>query len=93
MHLPDVNFDTSERTRAGQYKLTDEAYADLLGKLADKHFDHVNPALRDDMLHFYDNLNAPIETKRHKEKWERLQRQLIQLKDSSNVSGTSGEPK
>src|SRR5204862_7368543 len=65
LHLPDVNFDTSETTRAVQYKLTDEAYPDSLGKLADKHFDHVNPALRDDMLHFYDNLNAPIETKRH----------------------------
>jgi len=93
LHLPDVNFDTSERTRAGQYKLTDEAYADLLGKLAEKHFAHVTPALRDDILHFYDNLNAPIETKRHKDKWERLQRQLIQLKDSSNADGAGGPPK
>jgi hypothetical protein len=93
LHLPDVNFDTSERTRAGQYKLTDEAYADLLGKLAEKHFDHVTPALRDDILHFYDNLNAPIETKRHKDKWERLQRQLTQLKDSSNTDGAGGPPK
>jgi hypothetical protein len=93
LHLPDVNFDTSERTRAGQYKLTDEAYADLLGKLAEKHFDHVTPALRDDILHFYDNLNAPIETKRHKDKWERLQRQLTQLKDSSNAAGASAPPK
>jgi Zinc dependent phospholipase C len=93
LHLPDVNFDTSERTRAGQYKLTDEAYADLLGKLADTHFDHVNPALRDNILQFYDNLNAPIETRRHKDKWERLQRQLTQLKDSTNANGTSGEPK
>jgi hypothetical protein len=88
-----VNFDTSERTRAGQYKLTDEAYAALLGKLADTHFDHVNPALRDNILQFYDNLNAPIETRRHKDKWERLQRQLTQLKDSTNANGTSGEPK
>jgi hypothetical protein len=93
LHLPDVNFDTSERTRAGQYKLTDEAYAALLGKLADTHFDHVNPALRDNILQFYDNLNAPIETRRHKDKWERLQRQLTQLKDSTNANGTSGEPK
>jgi Zinc dependent phospholipase C len=93
LHLVDVNFDTSERTRAGQYKLTDEAYADLLGKLADRHFDHVNPALRDNILQFYDNLNAPIATKKHKDKWERLQRELIALKNSANGAGIIGEPK
>jgi zinc dependent phospholipase C len=83
--LPDVNFDTSEKTRAGQYKLTDKAYADLLNKLADRRFDHLTPALRDDVLSFYGNPNAPIETKKHKDKWRDLQQQLAQLK----TAGTS----
>jgi len=91
--LPDVNFDTSERTRAGQYKLTDDAYADLLRKLADTHFAHVDAALRDNILHFYDNPNIPIETKRHKDKWKRLQRDLAELKNSTSTNGTAGEPK
>lgn len=83
--LPNVNFDTSEKTRAGQYKLTDKAYADLLNKLADRRFDHLTPALRDDVLSFYGNPNAPIETKKHKDKWRDLQQQLAQLK----TAGTS----
>ena len=42
--LPNENFDTGEPTAAGQYKLTDAAYAKLLDKLAD-HYAEMSPEL------------------------------------------------
>ena len=63
--LQNANFDTGEPTHAAQYKLTDDSYAYLLGKLEDRRFDMLTPELRDDVLAFYGNLRAPIDTKRH----------------------------
>lgn len=87
--LKDVNFDTGEPTKAGKYKLTDETYAFLVAKLAERHFDLVTPALRDNVLAFYGNLQAPIDTKRHKKDWAKLQRGLQALKQAPAVSPES----
>jgi hypothetical protein len=77
--LPNENFDTGELTEAGQYKLTDAAYAKLLDKLAD-HYADMSPPLRSDILAFYNNLNAPISTKTNDKEWARLLKQLDELK-------------
>jgi hypothetical protein len=77
--LPNENFDTGELTEAGQYKLTDAAYAKLLDKLAD-HYADMSPELRSDILTFYHNLNAPISTKTNAKEWARLLKELDELK-------------
>jgi hypothetical protein len=77
--LPNQNFDTGELTEAGQYKLTDAAYAKLLDKL-ENHYADMSPALRSDILAFYNNLNAPISTKTNDKEWARLLKQLDELK-------------
>jgi hypothetical protein len=77
--LPNENFDTGELTEAGQYKLTDAAYAKLLDKLAD-HYAGVSPELRGDILAFYRNLNAPISTKTNDIEWAKLLKELDELK-------------
>lgn len=54
--LPNENFDVGGATVAGKYKGTDEAYAKLLGKLADRQFAGTPPELRDNILAYYQNL-------------------------------------
>lgn len=85
LKLPDVNFDTGEPTRAAQYKFTDDSYAFLLGKLSDRHFDMVTPELRANIEDFYGNLTAPIDTKRHKNEWRKVQQRLQDLKDQNRL--------
>jgi hypothetical protein len=79
LELPNENFDTGELTKAGQYKLTDAAYAKLLDKLAD-HYEEMSPELRGDMLAFYNDLDAPISTKTNDKEWTRLLKELDELK-------------
>jgi hypothetical protein len=82
LHLSNKDCDTGRDTRAGEYVLTDNAYARLLGQLADKNFDQLSLALKENILSFYDNLNAPIATKRNKKAWQRTLEQLAKLKDA-----------
>jgi len=46
------NLDTGELTRAGQYRLGDEAYGELIRRLAKNHFAHLTPALRANVLEY-----------------------------------------
>jgi len=87
--LPDVNFDTGKPIAAGQYKLGDETYAFLLSKLEERHFDLLTRPLRDDVLAFYSNLQAPIDTKRHNKKWVKLQQELQELRQATTITTPS----
>jgi hypothetical protein len=78
--LPNCDFDTGNETRAAEYSLTDETYAKLLGRLADRKFDRTTAGLRDDILHFYADLSAPIETKKDEARWHAVLTGLDQLK-------------
>lgn len=82
VHLADVNFDTGQPTQAGQYKRGDDSYAYLVGKLEGRHFDMVSSDLRENILGFYGNLQAPLDTKRHKNDWAKLRMQLQELKQA-----------
>ena len=50
---------SADATIAGKYKGTDEAYAKLLGKLADRQFAGMQPDLRQNILAYYKDLNRP----------------------------------
>jgi hypothetical protein len=80
LDLPNTDFDTGQPVRAGEYKLTDEAYAKLLEKHAKHGFGNVSLALRDNILAFYNDLNAPIATKRDKGDWRTTLSALDRLK-------------
>ena len=79
LHLQNVNFDTGDSTIAGRYKLTDDSYAYLLGKLDGRHFDIITPELRNNILTFYGDLKAPVNTRSNKQEWTKLQQRLQQL--------------
>jgi hypothetical protein len=72
------NIDVGEVTTAGQYKLTDDAYAKLLDKL-DGHYIDLPQELRRDILAFYQDLGVPIATKTNPSDWARLQEELTHL--------------
>jgi hypothetical protein len=80
--LANTDFDTAKPTGAGEYRLTDEAYARLLGKLADTQFADVPPALRQNLLDFYQNPDAVIATRRKIEEWNKTLKNIQQLKST-----------
>src|ERR1700674_3409174 len=80
LQLPNCDFDTGKVTAAAEYSLTDESYAKLLGQLTDRKFDRTTTDLRDDILRFYSDLSAAIETKKDKDRWQSVLTSLDQLK-------------
>jgi zinc dependent phospholipase C len=82
LDLQNMDLDTGEPTRAGEYRLADETYATLLNRLASKKFENVTPELRQDILAFYVDLNAPIATRKDKKDWRDTLRALDQLKSA-----------
>jgi hypothetical protein len=80
LELPNADFDTGEETKAAEYSLTDDTYAQLLDQLAKGKFSETSPELRDNILKFYSDLSAPIETKKDGGRWQNLIASLEQLK-------------
>ncbi|HEV2713996.1 MAG TPA: hypothetical protein VGU64_01950, partial [Terriglobales bacterium] len=79
-------------TRAGEYVLTDKAYARLVDHLARKDPDPLSAPLRQNVLEFYGNLNDPIATKKNKKDWQKLQEELNQLKGQCPDCQQQGHP-
>ena len=78
--LPNCDLDSGKLTQAAEYSLTDDTYAKLLSRLSDKKFDSAPPDLRTDILSFYSNLSAPIETKKDQIRWQSVLTSLDQLR-------------
>jgi Zinc dependent phospholipase C len=78
--VPDDNFDTGGHTPPGAYFMNDNVRAKLLQKLAERNFAGVTPGLRDDLLKFYSNPEAPYATKTKPKEWAKVQVALQQLK-------------
>jgi hypothetical protein len=89
LSLPNTDFDTGRMTHAGEYILTDNAYAHLLDQLAKHKFDQVTPDLRENMLAFYSDPSAPIATKRNTAAWEKTQTEVEQLRTFAPSPKTS----
>ena len=79
--LDNLNFDTGRMVRAGDYPLVDKTYERLLARLADRRFEDVPAPLRMNVLAFYAEADAPLETKKHRKRWKALQRHLAGLKN------------
>jgi len=80
LELANTDFDTGKETKAAEYSLTDETYAQLLGQLAARKFDLTSPELRDNILSFYSDLSAPLETKKDNVRWQSVLASLDLLK-------------
>jgi hypothetical protein len=79
-------------TEAAEYSLTDDTYAKLLAQLADKKFDSTTPELRANILNFYGDLSAPIETKKDQARWQSVMTSLDQLRLVTPAPVVAGTP-
>ncbi len=80
LKLPNTDFDTGKMTFAGEYALTDKAYARLLDRLAHNNFAQITPELRENILAFYHDPAAPLATKKNAAAWEKTRDQVEKLK-------------
>jgi hypothetical protein len=80
LQLTNTDFDTGRLTSAGEYVLTDKTYARLLDQLSRHRFDPVTPELRENILAFYGDPNAPNATKRNAAQWQKTQDELQELR-------------
>jgi hypothetical protein len=89
LELVNDNFDTGSITGPGQYPLADKTYANLLERLAKGHFAQVTPELREAVLSYYQDLNAPFSTKKDKKNWAQVVRNLDGLKNSTEAKSVT----
>ncbi len=78
--LPNCDLDSGNATKAAEYSLTDDTYANLLAQLSARKFDRTSPELRGNILNFYSDLSAPIETKKDLARWQGVLTSLDQLR-------------
>ncbi len=96
LSLDNTDFDTGKPTVAGEYALTDEAYAKLLDKLADRKFADMTPALQKNILDFYSTANVPVFAKKNPEKWNKVLKNIALLKSmdpEATASNTQEAPR
>ena len=92
--VPDLanrDLDTGDKVAPGAYRLTDQTYANLLERLTSNPNRHVPQGLRQDILDYYSNLNAPIATKKNDAHWKRVLEDLESLKTMPSISGEKTE--
>src|SRR5271170_7584675 len=80
LQAPNCDLDSGQQTKAAEYTLTDDTYAKLLARLSARKFDLTMPQLRDNILRFYSDLSAPIDTKKDAAQWQSVLTSLDQLK-------------
>jgi hypothetical protein len=92
LRLRNYDFDTGKEASAAEYSLTDETYATLLAQVTQRKFDLTTTKLRDNILHFYSDLSAPIETKNDPARWQNVLTSLAQLKSTNPLPTPAGSP-
>ena len=82
LKLQNRDLDTGRPTRAREYRLADNAYAQILDKLSSLKFENVTPELRENILAFYGDTNAHLTTKTDKGEWRKTLRELTELRSA-----------
>ncbi len=88
--LLNCDLDSGNVTKAAEYSLTDDTYATLLAQLSSRKFELTSPELRDNILQFYSDLSAPIETKKDQPRWQEVLTALYQLRSVAPARTVAG---
>ena len=88
--LPNRDLDTGAVVQPGGYSLTDSTYADLLHRLTRSPKEPIPPGIKEDILAYYADPNAPITTKKDASAWAQVQADLITL--AAMPTSTEPEP-
>jgi hypothetical protein len=78
--LADADLDSGKPTVAAEYSLADDTYAKLLAQLADDKFRNTTAPLQKNILAFYADPAAPIETKKDPERWQKVRADIDALR-------------
>jgi hypothetical protein len=78
--LANRDFDTGKPTTAGEYQLTDNAYARLLDKLKNLKFAGTTIALQQNILAFYQPPAMPIFDKKKPDRRDKTLRNIEELR-------------
>jgi len=85
VQLPNCDLDSGHVTKAAEYSLADDTYAKLLGQLSSHKFEGTTPELRANILDFYSDVSASIDTKKNQNDWNKVLAELDQLKSVAPV--------
>src|SRR5208337_4936811 len=88
--LPNSDLDSGQATKAAEYSLTDDTYAKLLGQLSNRKFVGTTPDLRSNILDFYSDTSASINTKKDQNDWKNVLTELDQLKSMNPMPTVAG---
>jgi len=88
LRLANDNLDKGETTVAADYRLTDDAYAQLLKKLSGK---SVSSSLRQDLLAYYADPAKQYATKKKSKAWREVLREVDVLKSTPSDAPASGQ--
>jgi Zinc dependent phospholipase C len=80
LSLANLDLDTGKITKPGTYPLTDKTYAKLLQRLTSNPERTLPDRLKQNVLAYYSDPNAPITTKKNQKAWSRVIAQLQVLK-------------
>jgi len=69
-----------DRVKPGGYRLTYQTYAKLLDEITRSADRDVPVSLKEDLLSYYADTNAPISRKNNRKQWERVQNGLTALR-------------
>jgi hypothetical protein len=84
VEISNDNLDTGTLTNPGQYALADKTNAELLDRLAKRHFTNTSPELREALLEYFRDPSAPFATKRNKKQWSQIQKEVGELKSTGS---------
>jgi hypothetical protein len=77
--LPNRDLDTGRVVQPGGYSLTDSTYAHLLHLLTRQPTAPIPEGIKEDILAYYSNPEAPITTKKNPQQWAQVQADLATL--------------
>lgn len=84
LQAPNIDLDTGKPTQRGEYPLADATYRELLDGLSYDHFNHMDDALRKNILDFYEGFGFPKPGTRIDkcvaQRWQKTWVELTQLR-------------
>ena len=80
-----LDLDTGDTVRSGRYRLTDETYARLLGRVTAEKVTMIPAGLEANLLLFYRNPDAPNAVRKDPAAWARVQSELVTLQGKTTV--------
>jgi hypothetical protein len=80
LRLNEENLDTGSPTTPGEYALADQTYAQLLDKLAARHFSGVPAGVKADLLKFYSRRPSNVASKKEEKRQKKTEIELAELR-------------